>query len=156
MKRNLLSIVIVLLAASLLGLLFNSTGSNNACSAGSTAPISEKKGHSNMSTATAISTSNFDSEVLKSNEPVLVDFWASWCMPCRMLGPTIDQLAIDYKGKAKIVKVNVDENQELALKYGVRSIPTIILFKSGEPVDRMVGVQSKQTLAGKLDSITGN
>ena len=85
----------------------------------------------------------------------LVDFWAPWCGPCRMLSPVIEELAADYDGKAKVCKVNTDEEQELAVKFGVRSIPTIIFLKDGELVDQMVGASSKQALAEKLDSIIG-
>ncbi|MGM0622421.1 MAG: thioredoxin [Campylobacterota bacterium] len=85
----------------------------------------------------------------------LVDFWAPWCGPCRMLSPVIEELASDYDGKAKICKVNTDEEQELAVKFGVRSIPTIVFLKDGEVADQMVGASSKQALAEKLDSIIG-
>ena len=86
--------------------------------------------------------SNFDTEVLKSDKPVLVDFWAEWCMPCKMLTPTIDQLATEYQGKAKVVKLNVDENIEISGRYGIRGIPTLVLFNGGQEVDRHVGVPS--------------
>lgn len=108
-----------------------------------------------MSNATAVSTTDFEEQVLKAEEPVLVDFWAPWCMPCRMLGPTLDELASDYEGKVKVVKVNTDENQQLATQYGIRGIPTLILFKDGEAVDRAVGVQPKNALADKLDKALG-
>jgi len=85
----------------------------------------------------------------------LVDFWAPWCGPCRMLSPVIEELANDYDGKAKICKVNTDEEQELAVKFGVRSIPTIIFMKNGQVVDQMIGASSKQVLAEKLDAIIG-
>ncbi len=86
---------------------------------------------------------NFDTEVLKSNIPVLVDFWAEWCGPCKMLSPTVEQLAKDYEGKIKVVKINVDENQNLAAKYGIMSIPTIIIFKDGKIVEQFIGAQAK-------------
>ena len=107
-----------------------------------------------MGNATAVSKTNFNSEVLESKKPVLVDFWAPWCMPCRMLGPTIDELSVDYAGKVKVVKVNVDDNQALAAEYGVRGIPTLILFKDGQATERIVGVQPKKVLSEKLDKLT--
>lgn len=82
----------------------------------------------------------------------LVDFWAPWCGPCRMIAPVIEELAEDFDGKAKIAKVNTDEEQDIAIKYGVRSIPTLLFFKDGELVDQMVGAAGKQVLADKLDS----
>lgn len=93
---------------------------------------------------------NFESEVLKSSVPVLVDFWAEWCMPCRMLTPTIDALASETAGKAKVGKVNVDHHQGIAVKYGIQSIPTVMLFKNGQMVKKWVGVVQKGTLAEAL------
>ena len=84
---------------------------------------------------------------------VLVDFWAPWCGPCRMLAPAIDQLAQEFEGKAKICKVNTDEEQDLAVKYGIRSIPTIIFMKNGEVVDQLIGATSKQALTDKINSL---
>ena len=95
---------------------------------------------------------NFESEVLKSPVPVLVDFWAEWCMPCRMLTPTIDALATETAGKAKVGKVNVDHHQGIAVKYGIQSIPTVMLFKNGQMVKKWDGVVQKGTLAEALSA----
>jgi len=95
---------------------------------------------------------NFDAEVLKSDKPVLVDFWAEWCGPCRMIAPMIEELANDYEGKAVVAKLNVDENPNVSMKYGIRSIPTLLIFKNGEVVDQVVGAVPKNVLAEKLDS----
>ncbi len=93
---------------------------------------------------------NFDSEVLKSDLPVLVDFWAPWCGPCRMVGPVVEELAEQYQGKLKVVKVNTDENQEISQRYGIRSIPTLGVFKGGQIVDGVVGAVGKQVLESKV------
>lgn len=95
---------------------------------------------------------NFESEVLKSSVPVLVDFWAEWCMPCRMLTPTIDALATETAGKAKVGKVNVDHHQGIAVKYGIQSIPTVMMFKNGQMVKKWVGVVQKGTLTEALSA----
>ena len=92
-----------------------------------------------MSSASNVTDATFDSEVLKSTVPVLVDFWAEWCAPCRALGPTIDEVAQQYKGKVKFVKINIDENPNTPSQFGVRSIPTLILFKAGQQVDQSLG-----------------
>jgi thioredoxin 1 len=89
---------------------------------------------------TEVNDTNFESEVLKSSQPVLVDFWASWCAPCRMLAPTVESVAEKYQGKAKIVKLNVDENIGSSSDYGVKGIPTLILFRDGQEAERVVGV----------------
>jgi thioredoxin 1 len=96
---------------------------------------------------------NFDAEVLKSDKPVLVDFWAEWCGPCRMIAPMIEELANDYDGKAVIAKLNVDENPNVSMKYGIRSIPTLLIFKGGEVVDQVVGAVPKNVIAEKLDAL---
>ncbi|MBL7021980.1 thioredoxin [Patescibacteria group bacterium] len=96
---------------------------------------------------------NFEAEVLKSDTPVLVDFYAEWCGPCKMMSPVIDELSKEYEGKVKIVKLNVDENQETAGKYQVMSIPTLFIFKGGEIVEQMVGFQDKNALKDRIDNI---
>ena len=98
-----------------------------------------------------VSDADFEAEVLKATGPVVVDFWAEWCGPCRMVGPVVEELAKDYEGKAVVGKVNVDNNPQTAMKYGIRSIPTILFLKNGEVVDRSVGAVPKTTLAGKLE-----
>ncbi len=97
--------------------------------------------------------SNFKEVALDKEGVAVVDFWAEWCGPCRLVGPVIDDLSKDYEGKATIGKVNVDNNPEISMKYGVRSIPTILFLKNGEVVDKHVGTATKQTLATKLDAI---
>ncbi|MBE0564401.1 MAG: thioredoxin [Krumholzibacteria bacterium] len=96
---------------------------------------------------------NFQAEVIKSDQPVLVDFWAPWCGPCKMIGPIVEDLAKQYAGKAKVGKVNVDDNQELAGQFGIRGIPTVMLFKGGEVVGSFVGLRSKEDLASALDGV---
>ena len=103
--------------------------------------------------AIEITDSNFEEVVLKSSKPVMVDFWAEWCGPCRMLGPIIEELSKEYEGKAVVGKVDVDSNQEFAAKFGVRNIPTVLTFKDGELVNRQVGVSSKNVYAENLDGL---
>ena len=102
--------------------------------------------------ALELTDANFDSEVLKSDKPVLVDFWAEWCGPCRMVGPIVEELAKEYDGKAVVGKVNVDENQSVAAQFGIRNIPTLLIFKNGEVTATQIGAISKQQLEGFIES----
>ena len=102
--------------------------------------------------ALEITDATFEETVLKSDKPVMVDFWAAWCGPCRMVGPIIDQIGEEYADKAVVAKVDVDANQEFAAKYGVRNIPTVLVFKDGEVVEKQVGVAPKATYAQKIDA----
>src|SRR3954466_8014088 len=94
---------------------------------------------------------NFSEEVLKSQKPVLVDFWAEWCGPCKMIAPVLDELATEYDGKVKIAKVNIDDNQNLAAQFRVTAIPTLLIFKNGQVTEQMVGAKSKRDLKASLD-----
>ena len=96
---------------------------------------------------------NFKQEVLESKEPVLVDFWAAWCAPCRIVGPIIEELAGEYSGKIKVGKLDVDANGQTAQSYGIMSIPSVVLFQNGQPVKTMVGAQSKDNYKKEIDSV---
>ena len=100
-----------------------------------------------------ITDDNFEEEVLKSDKPVLIDFWATWCGPCRMIAPIVEVMATEYEDKAKIGKLDVDSNQQTSIKYGVRSIPTLLLFKDGELKETIIGAVPKAHLVEKLESV---
>ncbi len=100
-----------------------------------------------------VSDSDFEQEVLKSTKPVLVDFWAPWCGPCRMVSPIVEELATEYDGKVEFVKVNTDDNPNTSVKYGIRSIPTLLVFKDGEAVGQIVGFRPKSDLKERLDAV---
>ena len=104
-----------------------------------------------MAADLAIKTSDFESNVLQSDVPVLVDFWAEWCGPCKAIGPSIEQLASEYSGRAKVYKLNVDNEGEIAQRYNVMSIPALLVFKNGKVVDQMVGAAPKQSIAALID-----
>jgi len=100
-----------------------------------------------------ITDDNFEEEVLKSDKPVLIDFWATWCGPCRTIAPIVEEMAVEYEDKAKIGKLDVDSNQQTSIKYGVRSIPTLLLFKNGELKETIIGAVPKAHLVEKLESV---
>jgi thioredoxin 1 len=104
-----------------------------------------------MGKAIVLTDANFE-ETIQSDKPVLVDFWAEWCGPCKMIGPAVEELANDYEGKAIVAKLNVDENPETTAKFGVRSIPTLLVFRKGQVVDKQVGAVPKSILAQKLEA----
>ena len=109
-----------------------------------------------MTTATPVTDSSFKQEVLESDVPVLVDFWAPWCGPCRMVAPVVEEIAGQYEGLIKVVKVNTDENPNVASQYGIRSIPTLMIFKGGQRVDMVVGAVPKTTLANTIEKYLEN
>jgi len=100
-----------------------------------------------------VNEANFETEVLNSTQPVVVDFWAEWCGPCKMLGPVLDEVASEQSGKAKVAKVNIDQNSALAERFGIRSIPTLLYFKGGEVRKQTVGVVSKKTIVSTLEAV---
>lgn len=105
-----------------------------------------------MGNAVAVTEQTFESEVLQSKVPVLVDFWAAWCGPCRAIAPAVEEIATEYSGRLKVVKLDVDENQEVSIRYGVQSIPTLLVFKGGQVVERLVGAYPKPIVVSKLQS----
>ena len=102
--------------------------------------------------AIELTDANFEELVLKSDKPALVDFWAEWCGPCRMVGPSVEEMSKDYEGKAVIGKLNVDNNPNISVQFGIRNIPALLYFKGGKVVDKQIGVAPKSVLAGKLDA----
>jgi thioredoxin 1 len=104
-----------------------------------------------MNHETTLTDANFNSEVLKSNVPVLVDFWAEWCYPCKMIAPVVKEISSEYAGKLKVGKLDTDRNQTTAVQYGISGIPTLLLFKNGQVVDRIVGALTKHALKAKID-----
>lgn len=149
------TVVILLGLAAAIGIMHNATRSTSGnCAIDSN---SNMKGRiQNMSHAAAVTKSDFSEKVIKSTRPVLVDFWAPWCGPCKMMAPTLDEIAAEYSGKVDVVKINTDENPDLAASYSISGIPTLILFKDGEPVDRVSGVQSKAALVDRINKALGH
>jgi thioredoxin 1 len=108
-----------------------------------------------MSNEIEFTDTNFEGEVIKSGTPVLVDFWAPWCGPCKMIAPIVEEISKEYEGRLKVGKVNTDDNQRVATDYGVMSIPTLMIFKGGEVVERIIGAQPKEALTSKIDAVLG-
>ena len=105
-----------------------------------------------MSNVIELIDNNFDEEVIKSNEPVLVDFWAEWCGPCKMIAPSVENISSEYEGKLKVGKLDVDSNPNVSSTYGIRSIPTLLIFKNGAPVDQIVGAVAQNVIESKVDN----
>ena len=108
-----------------------------------------------MSAPIELTDDNFEAEVLKSDKPVLIDFWAAWCGPCRMVSPIVEEISKEYEGKLKVGKINVDDNSKVASQYGIMSIPSLLFFKGGQVIDQVVGAVPKQQLTDKVDKILG-
>ena len=106
-----------------------------------------------MANVVEVTDATFDSEVIKSDKPVVVDFWAPWCGPCKAIGPVLSEIAAERESEIKIVKVNIDDNQEYAFKLGVMSIPTLVIFKEGQPIDKIVGAHPKATIESRIDKL---
>lgn len=109
-----------------------------------------------MSGSIRLTDDNFENEVTNSTVPVLVDFWAEWCGPCRTLGPIVEEISEEYRDKLRVGKLNVDENQESAYRFGIRSIPTLIIFKDGQPVDKIIGALPKSHIVRVIEGVLGN
>jgi thioredoxin 1 len=105
------------------------------------------------SAAVTLTESNFENEVIKSSQPVVVDFWAEWCGPCKMIAPILDEIAKEKSGAVKVAKVNVDDNQSLSMRYNIRAIPTLLLFKNGQLRDQVTGMTSKKNLLDRIDAL---
>ncbi len=106
-----------------------------------------------MAIVVEVTDATFDTEVIKSDKPVVVDFWAPWCGPCKAIGPVLSEIAAERESEIKIVKVNIDDNQEYAFKLGVMSIPTLVIFKEGQPIDKIVGAHPKATIESRIDKL---
>ena len=109
-----------------------------------------------MTAPIEVDSTTFETAILKSDKPVVLDFWAPWCGPCKMIAPILDDLATQYSGKVTIAKVNTDENSDLAMKYGIQGIPTMIFINQGEEVDRLVGANTTTTYTSKIEAMLGN
>jgi len=109
-----------------------------------------------MSNEITVTDDSFEQEVLKSDVPVLVDFWAPWCGPCKMVAPIVEEIAGEFNGRLKVGKLNTDENQGVAAKYGIMSIPTLLIFKNGDVAEKIIGAQSKQAIVARVESVLGN
>ncbi len=113
----------------------------------------ERTIRANESKYITLTEENFQSEVLESTKPVVVDFWAEWCGPCQALAPVIEEVAVDFEGRAKVGKLDVDDNNSIAMKYNIRSIPTLLFFKDGQIVDQVIGITTQKVIAERLDSL---